>query len=58
MKQNEQLEQPFFAKFLESQSAAKVNAQDNGKVPSFTFKMLDDIVTHRYPSDNDENPAS
>jgi hypothetical protein len=58
MKQNDQLKQPFFAKFLESHSAAKANSGDNGKVPSFTFKMLDDIVTHKYPSDNDENPAS
>jgi hypothetical protein len=58
MKQNDQLKQPFFARFLESQSAAKTNATENGRYPSFTFKMLDDIVTHKYPSDNDENPAS
>ena len=58
MKQNEQLKQPFFARFLESQSAAKANPNDNGFIPPFTMKFLDDFdVTHRYPSDNDENPA-
>lgn len=58
MKQNDELKQPFFAKFLESHSAAKVGATENSRYPSFTFKFVDDIVTHKYPSDNDENPAS
>jgi hypothetical protein len=59
MNQNDQLKQPFFARFLESQSAAKVNPHNNGLRPPFTLKFLDDFeVTHRYPSDNDDHPAS
>jgi hypothetical protein len=58
MKQNDQLKQPFFAQFLESQSAAKSKPGKNGLFPVFTFKLLDDDVTHRYPSDTDDFPAS
>jgi hypothetical protein len=43
MKQNDQLKQPFFARFLESQSAAKVNPHNNSLRPPFTLKFLDDF---------------
>lgn len=56
MKQNDQLKQPFFAKFLESQSAAKSTPGQEGLRPPFTLKFADDFdVTHRYPSDDDQD---
>ena len=49
MKQNDQLKQPFFAQFLESQKTE--NAQQQG----LTAIMIDiGHQTHKYPSDNDE----
>jgi hypothetical protein len=59
MKQNDQLKQPFFARFLESQSAAKSQPGQQGLWPPFTLKFADDFEqTHRYPSDNDDFPSS
>jgi len=48
MKQNEQIKQPFFVKFLESQRRA---TQDQNGV---TKPIWDWYETHKYPSDSDE----
>lgn len=48
MKQNDQPKQPFFAQFLESQSAEEAQAH------SVTKPWLDIHETHKYPSDSDE----
>lgn len=48
MKQNEQLNKPFFAQFLEAQ---KSDAQETQNI---TKPWLDVNETHKYPSDSDE----
>jgi hypothetical protein len=59
MKQNEQLKKPFFAKFLESQSAGEANANQHHAfwppivVPP-TSPIKDVEHTMKYPSDGDE----
>lgn len=58
MKQNDQLKQPFFVKFLESQSAAKSQPGQHAAWPPFTLKIADDFEqTQRYPSDRDDNAS-
>ncbi len=42
-------EKPFFAKFLEGQEFPNVKTNLQAGRP---------LVTHKYPSDNDENPTS
>ena len=53
MKQNEQIKQPFFVKFLESQRV-NVSAEQN----SITKPWLDIYETQKYPSDSDEGDPS
>ena len=49
MNQNEQIKQPFFVKFLESQRSKEAEDQN------FTTKPILDVnETHKYPSDGDE----
>jgi hypothetical protein len=58
MHQNEQFSKPFFAKFLESQQAAKETTADNQRAqpwPIITIPIGDMDHTMKYPSDNDED---
>jgi len=57
MKQNEQLQKPFFAKFLESQQAAKKARTENqqGEQNTVTKPILDLEHTLKFPSDSDED---
>jgi hypothetical protein len=60
MKQNEQLKQPFFAKFLESQNGEGVEASQQYHaawppiIPPITSPLKDVEHTLKYPSDGDE----
>lgn len=60
MKQNEQLKQPFFAKFLESQNSEGGEAQQHHQawppiiIPPMTSPIKDVEHTLKYPSDGDE----
>lgn len=47
MNQNEQIKQPFFAKFLETQKTEEV--QNNTTKPRYDLEQ-----TQKYPSDGDE----
>ena len=57
MNQNEQLQQPFFAQFLESQKTVREttnkNQQDEQK--GITFPLSDWDQTLKFPSDSDED---
>ena len=53
MKQNEQIKQPFFVKFLESQ---RINGTQDQN--SITKPWLDIHETQKYPSDGDEGDPS
>ena len=56
MKQNEQLQQPFFARFLETQMVKDANTQGNDSFPPVTAVLKDHPhQTDKYPSDNDED---
>ena len=58
MIQNEQTQKPFFAKFLESQQAAKETRTDSQQAqpwPIITIPIGDMDHTMKYPSDNDED---
>ena len=48
MKQNEQVKQPFFSKYLECQRTEN----EHNELTS----PLKDPVTNKYPSDGDDNP--
>lgn len=48
MKQNEQQSRPFFAQFLENQQREERAAN------TATKPWLDQVETHKYPSDSDE----
>lgn len=50
MNSNEQLKQPFFVQFLESQQNKRSNAEQLG----VTKPWLDVMETQKYPSDSDE----
>jgi hypothetical protein len=57
MKEKEALQQPFFARYLENQQAEK---RQSGNVNSFplppvTGKGKDDLETHKFPSDHDDD---
>ena len=58
MKQNDQVKQPFFAQFLESDKPQeeKSDTQTQQLFPPFTRLWTDDHgdQTHKYPSDSDE----
>jgi hypothetical protein len=54
MHQNEQLEQPFFARFLELQHKQQGTTQ--GIFPPMTDKLRDHLdETQKFPSDNDDD---
>jgi hypothetical protein len=57
MKQNEQLKQPFFAQFLESQKTKASGSTENHEEgwPGVTFPVKDYDQTHKYPSDGDDD---
>ena len=57
MNQNEQLQRPFFARFLEAQKTAKETTNENkqGEQNSITFPIFDTEHTLKYPSDSDED---
>lgn len=50
MNSNNQLKQPFFAQFLESQQVKRTEDMQEG----VTKPWLDVNETHKYPSDSDE----
>jgi hypothetical protein len=55
MKQNSELQQPFFAQFLEKQSKKEDGSQAGFPWPIFTDKLKDHLEqTQKYPSDGDE----
>lgn len=56
MKQNEQLQKPFFAQFLEAQKAKKTNTTENFAegISSITIPFLEGDHTMKYPSDGDD----
>lgn len=51
MKQNDQGAQPFFARFLTAE-------RSSGGQTNITLPSKDHLQTHKYPSDNDEEPPS
>ena len=56
MKQNEQMQQPFFARFLEVQKVKDGNAQGFDPFPPITAILKDHPAeTQKYPSDGDDD---
>jgi hypothetical protein len=55
MKQNEQLKQPFFTKFLETQKREKESKETSQDNNSLTSPFFDLPVTNKWPSDGDED---
>jgi hypothetical protein len=57
MTQNEQLQKPFFAKFLESQQTAKQTRTENqqGEQNTVSLPIFDLDHTLKFPSDGDED---
>lgn len=54
MKKSTGLQRPFFANFLENQAQQAIQG---GGDPSTTSVIPDQAQTHKYPSDQEDNPT-